>query len=304
MAPHFFLEFPRQLVTPADSGGVGGPFPGNFFWGNGKRFWAAAKRKRNFGTCKSMDGDQVSSMLSRFFVFCLLVEVIVTSDYGPVKGTAGANPVVVAGAGAVASDVAGTPAAATHVAGTLAPATHVAGTPAPATHVGSTAAAEPVTGITDCWGSFLRCIGRWKVGQSALKWVSSMMFPVRKMPLVILHAISGSPLNVSPTRWFTQQMPQHHDESSIGPELLEGKCTVGKLTVNMANKKPHELSEQIQIRWNYGHQQINIISVFCFSSGKCIWAVSWVVRVLARYWPYWDVHGTWQLDYSPYRSRL
>lgn len=59
-------------------------------------------------------------------------------------------------------------------------------------------------------------------------------------------------------------MPQHHDESSIGPELLEGKCTVGKLTVNMANKKPHELSEQIQIRWNYGHQQINIISVFCF----------------------------------------
>jgi len=96
-----------------------------------------------------MDGDQLSSMLSRFFVFCLLVEVIVTSVYGPVKGTAGANPVVVAGAGAVASDVAGTPAAATHVAGTPAPATHVAGTPAPATHVASTAAAEPVTGTTD-----------------------------------------------------------------------------------------------------------------------------------------------------------
>ncbi len=105
--------------------------------------------------------------------------------FSPAKGTAGANPVVVAVGGAVTSDVAGapatathvagTPAAATHVAGTPSPATHVAGTPAPATHVagtpaaathvaGTAPAATPVTGITDFWGSFLRFIGRWKLG--------------------------------------------------------------------------------------------------------------------------------------------
>jgi len=79
----------------------------------------------------------------------VVATLVTPADSGGVGGTAGANPVVVAGAGAVASDVAGTPAAATHVAGTPAPATHVAGTPAPATHVASTAAAEPVTGTTD-----------------------------------------------------------------------------------------------------------------------------------------------------------
>jgi len=79
----------------------------------------------------------------------VVATLVTPADSGGFGGTAGANPVVVAGAGAVASDVAGTPAAATHVAGTPAPATHVAGTPAPATHVASTAAAEPVTGTTD-----------------------------------------------------------------------------------------------------------------------------------------------------------
>ena len=137
MAPHFFWISPAVGDACWQWRGWR-PFSGNFFGGNGKRFWAAAKRKRKIWNMQRA-WMAIKFNVEPVFCFCLLVEVIVTSVYRPVKGTAGANPVVVAGAGAVASDVAGTPAAATHV----------AGTPAPATHVASTAAAEPVTGITD-----------------------------------------------------------------------------------------------------------------------------------------------------------